>query len=57
MNGAIYLCKIEKLLEEATFFLKDNIFAYIMDKQSSVDIDEKIDFQLAEILIKGENRE
>lgn len=52
LNGAIYICKTEKLLENKSFFLKDNIFAYIMDKKSSIDIDEDIDFKLAEILIK-----
>lgn len=54
LNGAIYICKIAKLLEERSFFLKDNIFAYTMDRESSVDIDEKLDFQFAELLIKGE---
>ncbi len=54
LNGAIYICEIDKLLEEKTFFLKDNIFAYIMDRKSSVDIDDEIDFKLAEILISSE---
>ncbi|WNL27660.1 acylneuraminate cytidylyltransferase family protein [Arcobacter cryaerophilus gv. pseudocryaerophilus] len=49
-NGAIYICKIEKLLEEKSFFLKDNIFAYVMDRESSVDIDEEIDFKIAQVL-------
>lgn len=49
LNGAIYLCKTEKLLKENSFFLKDNIFAYVMDKKSSIDIDEQIDFELASL--------
>lgn len=49
LNGAIYLCKTEKLLKENSFFLKDNIFAYVMDKKSSIDIDEQIDFELANL--------
>ena len=48
LNGAIYICKTEKLLKEKRFFLKENIFAYVMDKESSVDIDEEIDFRFAE---------
>lgn len=52
LNGAIYICKTEKFLEEKGFFLKDNIFAYVMDRESSVDIDEEIDFRLAESIIK-----
>ncbi len=51
LNGAIYICKTEKLLEEKSFFLKDNIFAYVMDRESSVDIDEEIDFKLAGLLV------
>lgn len=52
LNGAIYICKTEKLLEEKSFFLKENIFAYVMDRKSSVDIDEEMDFNMAEVLIK-----
>ena len=51
LNGAIYICKSKKLLEEKSFFLKENIFAYKMDRESSIDIDEEIDFIFAEILI------
>ena len=50
LNGAIYICKVDKLLEEKSFMLKDNIFAYVMDKESSVDIDEEIDFKLAQVI-------
>lgn len=53
LNGAIYICKTEKLLEEKNFFLRDNIFAYKMDKESSIDIDEEIDFKVAELLLNG----
>jgi CMP-N,N'-diacetyllegionaminic acid synthase len=55
LNGAIYICKTEKLLEEKSFFLKDNIFSYVMDRVSSIDIDEEIDFILAGHLIKKKN--
>ena len=51
VNGAIYICKTDKLLENKSFFLKDNIFAYIMDRKSSIDIDEEIDFEIAKVLI------
>lgn len=51
LNGAIYICKVEKLLEEKSFFLKENIFAYVMDRKSSIDIDEEIDFKIAKALI------
>ena len=52
LNGAIYLCKTEKLLKENSFFLKDNIFAYVMDRKSSIDIDEQIDFELARLYMR-----
>ena len=51
LNGAIYICKTEKLIENKSFLLKNNIFAYIMDREHSVDIDEKIDFSIAQILM------
>jgi hypothetical protein len=51
INGAIYICKTDKLLEEKSFFLKENIFAYVMDKESSVDIDTKRDFLFAEFIM------
>ncbi len=48
LNGAIYICKTEKLLENRGFFIKENIFAYVMDKENSIDIDDEIDFKLAQ---------
>ncbi len=51
LNGAIYICKIDRFLDEETFFLKDNIYAYQMDKESSIDIDEKIDFKMAKLIL------
>ena len=51
LNGAIYICKTEKLLEEKSFFLKENIYAFKMDRESSIDIDEEIDFKMVEIVI------
>ncbi len=53
LNGAIYICKIEKLLEEKSFFLKDNIFAFKMDRQNSIDIDEEVDFQMAKLKMRS----
>lgn len=50
LNGAIYICKTEKLLENKGFFLEHSIIAYVMDKKDSIDIDEELDFKIAEIL-------
>ena len=49
INGAIYICDINVLMERNTFFVEDKIYAYKMDRISSVDIDEEIDFQLAQL--------
>jgi len=51
LNGAIYIIDTDKLLENKSFILKENIYAYIMDREASIDIDEKIDFKMAEVLI------
>ncbi len=51
LNGAIYICKTEKFLEEKSFFLKENIYAYKMSRESSIDIDEEIDFRMAEFYL------
>jgi N-acylneuraminate cytidylyltransferase/CMP-N,N'-diacetyllegionaminic acid synthase len=49
LNGAIYLAYCDYLKQEKTFF-GDKTFAYIMPKERSIDIDEEIDFILAELL-------
>lgn len=51
LNGAIYICKTDKLLDEKSFMLKDNIFAYKMDRKSSIDIDEEIDFLITNFMM------
>lgn len=53
INGAIYMCQKDRLLSEKSFFIKDNIFAYKMNRESSIDIDEKIDFTYVKFLIKN----
>ena len=51
LNGAIYICKTDRLLEEKGFLIKDNIYAYVMDRSASVDIDESLDLKLAKVLM------
>lgn len=50
LNGAIYICKTEKLLAASSFFLKNNIYAYKMPSGCSVDIDTEMDFKWAQFL-------
>jgi CMP-N-acetylneuraminic acid synthetase len=54
LNGAIYLVDTVRLLNEKSMFISDNIYAYKMDRLSSIDIDENIDFLLAESIITSE---
>ncbi len=53
LNGAIYICKTEKLLETGSFFLEEDIYAYKMPTVSSADIDTELDFKWAEFLLSG----
>ena len=48
LNGAIYICKTVRLMNENTFLIENNIFAFEMDRKSSVDIDVKEDLLIAE---------
>ena len=51
LNGAIYIAYCNYLQKRKSFFGKET-FAYIMPREKSIDIDDKIDFKLVEILIK-----
>ena len=50
LNGMIFLAKTKKLLETKDWFM-DESFALIIDKNRAIDIDDIVDFKLAEILI------
>ena len=47
LNGAIYLCNTRRFLEEKTLFLRSGAYAYIMSREDSIDIDDRLDFELA----------
>jgi CMP-N-acetylneuraminic acid synthetase len=51
LNGAIYFCKIGRMIEERTLFLTTGSFAYIMNRKDSIDIDDQVDFDLAAIYL------
>lgn len=51
INGALYIVKTEEFYKEKTFFLKNKSFAYKMDRKDSIDIDELIDFKIAQIFL------
>ncbi len=54
LNGAIYICKVDRLLQEKSIFIKNDIYAYEMGEDVSVDIDKRIDFDWAEFLMSRE---
>lgn len=50
-NGAIYIFNIQHLIENKGIFYHPDVYAYVMDTRSSVDIDNKLDFSFAEFLL------
>ena len=54
-NGAINYAKIEPYFKQGNFYGPKTI-AYIMSKEDSIDIDDRIDLCLAEILMEERNR-
>jgi CMP-N,N'-diacetyllegionaminic acid synthase len=55
LNGAIYIVKTAELLKQKTLFIKNSVFAYEMDILDSIDIDEALDFEFAEFIVKKKN--
>lgn len=50
LNGAIYISKVDYFFKYRDLY-KENSYAYIMDKEKSIDIDDIFDFKLAEFLM------
>lgn len=49
-NGAIYLMSSAAFLKEQSFFVPPVCF-YVMDRESSIDIDDEIDLTLADLIL------
>lgn len=52
INGAIYMMKTELLRKENMQLYGENTYAYVMPKERSVDIDDVMDFAVAETILK-----
>lgn len=52
-NGAIYIANINSLMNNDYMFSNTKSVPYVMDTKSSVDIDDKYDFEIAEWIIKS----
>lgn len=51
LNGAIYINKTQ-LLYEKNLLVSDDTYPYIMDKRSSIDIDDLLDFEFCSLILK-----
>lgn len=54
-NGAIYIINLKKFIKTKSFYHKDTQ-TYIMDKRSSVDIDDYYDFMMADLYLHGKKK-
>jgi CMP-N,N'-diacetyllegionaminic acid synthase len=52
LNGAIYILSTKRLLSDKKLVCEENVYAYHMDRRSSVDIDTIEDFDFASYLLK-----
>jgi CMP-N-acetylneuraminic acid synthetase len=50
-NGAIYVINIDSFQKKKALIFRDETFAYIMQNSDSIDIDNYLDFKLAEIIM------
>lgn len=55
LNGAVYFCST-KMIIETEKLIEKNTLSYEMSKLNSLDIDDNLDFELAEFLIKRRPR-
>lgn len=53
INGAIYIYRVSDILDEKPISYDDNCFAFIMEKECSIDIDDKFDLMIGETFLKA----
>lgn len=51
INGAIYIQKTNLLMDNTSIY-SEGSYAYVMDKRHSVDIDDEVDFTVAQAIIE-----
>lgn len=51
VNGALYIVKTSTLKDDFDLY-NDKCYAYIMDKKYSIDIDDELDFQVAQLIMR-----
>ena len=54
-NGAIYLVRADRITDPSYNFYMDKCYAYVMPRERSIDIDEKIDVIIMKAMLDGAN--
>ncbi|MCC4831109.1 acylneuraminate cytidylyltransferase family protein [Shewanella sp. 10N.7] len=52
LNGAIYIYDINSFINEKDISYTEHSFSYVMDNESSIDIDTELDFKFAEFYLR-----
>ncbi|MCM1273697.1 MAG: acylneuraminate cytidylyltransferase family protein [Clostridium sp.] len=52
-NGAIYLVDAKKIRDKDYNFYADACYGYIMTREKSIDIDTRMDLEIAEVILKS----
>ena len=55
INGALYIIKVDYLMRTPDIY-GDRSFASVMSKENSIDIDDQMDFTIAEVLISEHSK-
>lgn len=56
-NGAIYISRVEDVMDECFDFYSDRCIGYVMDRENSIDIDTIQDYYTAEAVMRLKERE
>ena len=56
LNGAIYIYQLDFYLRTGGIFFNKKTYAYKMKKNVSIDIDNKFDFKIAEMLMRSKEK-
>jgi len=54
-DGSLYFYNVKRLLKEKKLIFKNNIYAFILQGHESLDIDNQLDLDFANFLIKSKN--
>lgn len=52
-NGAIYIVSCKNIIDENYNLYSDNCYAYVMSKEKSIDIDDRLDLEIAKVMKKA----